>query len=67
MSITVDNVTYTVPDNSKQIRIPILGASTLPYRRNRPSGVPLPETDEEMQARVQADVLLQQKLDAAIE
>ena len=54
MSITVDRVPYTVPENFKAFRIPIIGDATHPYRRNCPKGAP--ETDEAMQIRVQADV-----------
>ena len=54
MSVTVDAVTYTVPDHFEQFRLPIIGDTTHPYRRNRPMGVP--EADEAMQIRIQQDV-----------
>ena len=55
MSITIDGKDYPVPVPPTQFRVPILGKTTHPYRRDKPKGVF--ETDEEMQTRVQADVL----------
>ena len=58
MSIRIDRVPYDVPENFAMFRVPIVGDTTHPYRRNKPKGVP--ETDEDMQIRVQEDVAARQ-------